>query len=262
MLGGFFNFIYMFFYLSKLLLFFINPLVWIFFISFFVLLKKISSKKGLVSICIILFISGNSFFVDNLYNFFEPKPTIINKGYKYDVGVVLSGFSGFNLDYNRINFNKGSDRIIYAISLYRQHKINKILISGGSGLVNNQEIKESVLIKDFIINLGVKENDILIDDKSRNTHENALFSVEIIKENKFKNVLLLTSAFHMKRAESCFKKQGLINFDVYPVDYHNDNPPQFSFEYYFVPTVKNISQFTNLLHEQIGFIVYKIKGYI
>ncbi len=243
-------------------MFLINPLIWIFLLCFFMLLKKLTFKKGIISIFLLVFITGNSFLVDQIYNYFEPNPETIADNVKYDVGIVLSGFSGYNTDLNRVNFNKGADRIMYAVNLYHQHKIKYILISGGSGLVNYQNIKESSLIKDFIINLGVKRKDILVDDKSRNTYENALLSSKIVKQNNLKSSLLITSAFHMKRAEACFKKQGLLNFDIYPVDYHNDNPSQFSFEYYFIPTVKNISQFTNLLHEQIGMIVYKLKGYI
>lgn len=252
----------MFFYLSKLLMFLLNPIIWIFLILILLLLKKVSLKKGVFIIFLALYIPGNGYVIQKLYSYQEPVPKILDHKAHFDVGVVLGGFAGFSSDSKGINFNKGADRLIFAVSLYHQKKIKKILISGGSGLVNFDKISESVIAKNFILNLGVKENDILIEDKSRNTHENAFYSAKLIKAKKIKTSLLITSAFHMKRAEGCFKKEGVENIVTFPVDYHNDDPPQFKFSYYIIPETENITQFNNLIHEWLGILVYKIKGYI
>ena len=89
----------------------------------------------------------------------------------------------------------------------------------------NKGIAESINTKQFLIRLGVPTADILMETKSRNTHENALFSKEILKtatQEKDLNLLLITSTFHMYRAEKCFKKVGLIT-TPFSVDFHARN---------------------------------------
>ena len=62
------------------------------------------------------------------------------------------------------------------------------------------------LMKNHAIKLGVNESKILIDDKALTTHENADFTKEIIEENKFKSVIVVTSDYHSRGVKLAMEK--------------------------------------------------------
>jgi uncharacterized SAM-binding protein YcdF (DUF218 family) len=68
------------------------------------------------------------------------------------------------------------------------------------------------------LELGVPPERIIIEDKSRNTDENARFTFALLHPKPGQHYLLVTSAYHMPRTVGLFRKAG---FDVvpYPVDY-------------------------------------------
>jgi uncharacterized SAM-binding protein YcdF (DUF218 family) len=102
--------------------------------------------------------------------------------------------------------------------LYKLGKIKKILISGGSGSLLYPDESESEDLYDFCMIAGVRKKDILLENQSRNTHENAIYSLKIIEEENIEGkVLLITSAFHMRRSIGCFKKEK-IQFDSFSTD--------------------------------------------
>ncbi|NNK80284.1 MAG: DUF218 domain-containing protein, partial [Flavobacteriales bacterium] len=71
---------------------------------------------------------------------------------------------------------------------------------------------------------------------------------------------LITSAFHMKRAIACFEKQG-VRVKPYPVDYYSDDDPV-SWSYYVVPSLRTAIDWQIPIKEKVGWIVYKLKGYL
>ena len=99
---------------------------------------------------------------------------------------------------------------------------------------------------------------ILMETKSRNTWENAFFSRELIQENaEDRQVLLITSAYHMRRSLSCFRKAG-INVIPYAVDYRQINK-RGVFKWF--PDEEALSNSYLVCKEFLGLVVYKIRGY-
>jgi uncharacterized SAM-binding protein YcdF (DUF218 family) len=95
----------------------------------------------------------------------------------------------------------------------------RIVLSGGVGdLINTQTVTESELGREFLVQLGIAENRIAIDEKSRTTAENAEDSLAIIKPKPGETWLLITSANHMPRAVGSFRAVGF-NVVPYPVDF-------------------------------------------
>ena len=92
-----------------------------------------------------------------------------------------------------------------------------VLLSGGTILKG--DANESEIEKRMLLSLGVPENKIFMDDKSRNTAENAAFSRQICEHQGWKKPILVTSAFHMPRSVRFFTRQGL-DVTPYPCDYH------------------------------------------
>lgn len=200
----------MFFILSKLLTVLIMPMsiIVIVFISSFIIKKR---KKQLQILAVALFFFFSNPFISQLaMRWWEVAPIAINSIQKpYEVGVVLCGVTNpHQKPDDRAHFNTGADRIIHAVQLYKLGKIKKILISGGSGSLLYPDESESEDLYDFCMIAGVRKKDILLENQSRNTHENAIYSLKIIEEENIEGkVLLITSAFHMRRSIGCFKKR-------------------------------------------------------
>lgn len=107
---------------------------------------------------------------------------------------------------------------------------------------------------------GMDQNDILIEDHSLNTYENALYSKPILEATGEQRFLLITSAAHIRRAVACFEKQGL-NVQPFPVMQGVGNR-RWELDYLFVPQVANFHKWHSLIHEWVGFATYKFRGYI
>ena len=97
-------------------------------------------------------------------------------------------------------------RIVTAVRLQKRLKI-PIIISGGT--VYKHIKLEAPVVKRFLVDLGVPSDMIIMENKSRDTRENARFSGEICVRSGYIRPLLVTSAFHMKRAVKCFHKAGI-----------------------------------------------------
>lgn len=248
----------MFFITSKLLTFLIKPTFWILILILFSLFSKKKRKSFILISISIYWFFGNEFITDITYRIWEEEPISISEiKDSYEYGIVLGGFSGYDNDKRRIEFNDCGDRLFYAIKLYNLGKIKKIVISGGNGQLINDGHMEADWSKDFLINCGVPEQDILIESKSRNTWENSLFTSELLNENTNKKLLLITSAWHMKRATFCFNQNNM-DVDQFSTDYTQSNI-NLKLEHILLPNSISYERWETLIKEVIGNFVYKIK---
>ncbi|MDD3687953.1 MAG: YdcF family protein [Bacteroidales bacterium] len=251
----------MFFYLSKIFQYLFSPTIWIivlFGVSIILKEKKIARDLRIIAFVMLMFFS-NPFIFYEFMRAWEPeaKQKIELKA-EYDYGIVLTGMMTYDQKYDRINFKSSADRLMQALELYREGRIRKIYISGGSGAVFEQEIKESEILRDFIIVLGIPPDDILIETQSKNTYENAVEAAKILKpQTSSDTYLLITSAFHMRRSEACFKKQGF-NCDTYVTDRYAGK--RIFMPDLFVPKPEVLQNWTLLTHEVAGYVIYDLSG--
>ena len=131
------------------------------------------------------------------------------------------------------------------------------MISGGNGVLFNDGYIEANNLRDYLIKNKIPTKDILIENKSRNTRENANNSARILKQ-KFPNgkFLLITSAQHMKRAQFCFN-QATIQTTAFPTDCTNSKI-NYNLEYIFLPEAEALEKWEMLIHEWIGYIINKM----
>jgi uncharacterized SAM-binding protein YcdF (DUF218 family) len=246
----------MFFIASKLLSFLIKPIIWVFILLIGALIFKAKRRKILLFALITFYFFTNSFIADSCARLWEiPR---FHPTETYDVGIVLGGISDYDKITKAHNFNKHADRIMDAQQLYHQGKIKKILISGGNGVLFNDGYIEANAMRDYLLLNQIPSENILIENTSRNTKENAFNSAEILKkEYSNGNFLLITSANHMKRAQFCFEKAGIIT-QAFPTDC-TTSYTNFGVEYLFLPRVNALEVWETLIHEWIGYIVYIIK---
>lgn len=179
----------------------------------------------------------------------------------YDVAVILTGVTAFREDIpDRIHTHKGADRFLHPLQLYRMGKIDKFLIAGGSGRVLAGAVAEAEQIERVLLLANVPKEDILIEGNSRNTRENAKNTAKLVEQHpEWKNLLLVTSAFHMRRSAACFQKAG-VKASAFSTDF-NASERRFTPDETIIPSVSAFSGWHLLIHEVTGFIVYKVLGY-
>ena len=118
-----------------------------------------------------------------------------------------------------------ASRVLAAVRLQRRLHI-PILLSGGQ--VYSDTGAEAKIASRVLKSLGVDEKDIIVETRSINTTQNAKFSVEIMRERGLSRPLLVTSAFHMRRAVLNFAQQG-VEVIPYPTDFMVTHSPQFHY---------------------------------
>ena len=255
----------MFFFLSKTVAFFISPLTWILvlLIAAWIIKRPALRKKLFVWSVILLLVFSNPFLRSFAFKQWEIPATRISEiKQPYDVGILMGGAMRFyHEESGRLVYGNSVDRLIQAMTLYREGKIRKILVTGGSGFLFSQDIKEAIYLKKVLLRFSIPENDILIESGSRNTYENAVYSTALLKERfpggKF---LLITSGYHMRRSLACFRKAGLHPW-AFSVDTYTGKT-LYTPDRIFLPGTVHLQAWDILLHEIAGYSAYKLAGYL
>lgn len=238
------------------------PLTWILvflFISVFSKREKLKKRALIIATCLLLFFSI-PFLSNEAWLAWEKPPTSLGRLSTYDAAIILTGFTNQQKSpHDRIYTGKGADRVLLPIRLYKEGYVKKIVISGGSGSLAQKYSTEAIEVKKLLQLSGIPDTAILYEDKSRNTHENAQFTKKLLaSQPQLKKLLLVTSAFHMRRAAGCFEQEG-ISAEEFPVDFYTFDR-SFSFDQ-FIPQESSLESWGKLFHEVLGYITYSLMGY-
>lgn len=254
----------MFFYASKLLAFVCSPITWIFGLLLAALIVRKERRAGrlLLVATVLLYVCSNSFLVDECYRAWEPVTEdhdLLDT--RYEGAIVLGGLGDIDLRLGKINFSMGGDRLLQVLPLYHQKRVRRIIFTGGSGSIEFPQKREGIYIAKYLRSIGVPDSSMVIESQSRNTWENAVNTKRMLDSLSIRgNYLLITSGFHMRRAIAVFKKAGLTSVTPY-VTNRSSGVRRFTFDHLFLPNPGALFGLQNLIHEWIGFIVYKIRGY-
>ena len=181
-----------------------------------------------------------------------------------DVAIVLGGAIGQPVPPRvEVELSEATGRVLHAARLYRAGKVKRILVAAGNIPWFPAIRPEAELIKELLVEWGVPGEAIELATASRNTYENALEIKRISEAVGFKSALLVTSAAHMPRAIAVFQRAGLpviaSTTDVLIVD-SSDNKLNLLFR--LLPDASALSMTTNAVKEWIGFLTYKLRGYL
>jgi uncharacterized SAM-binding protein YcdF (DUF218 family) len=146
-----------------------------------------------------------------------------------------------------------TQRVAAGVKLYRALHI-PLLLTGGSGDLAQPHLSDADAMARTAMDLGVLEKDIIIENKSRNTLESARAVRGMLKG---KRIILVTSAYHMKRSVALFKKQG---FEVVPAPAGYRAERRQAKFISFIPNADSLSTSAVALSEHISFKWYSIKG--
>ncbi|MBE7412895.1 MAG: YdcF family protein [Leptospiraceae bacterium] len=254
-----------FFFFSKVLSIFIFPLPAIILISVFISIFLIRGfRNKLLSIFPILILwsastfSVSQYLIETLEDDYPPKE--IQSIHPAEAIVVLGGMINILVKHqSKIELGESVERLTESALLWKAKKAKYILITGGSGILFFQGKSEAELAKKFLISIGVDEKFILTEEKSRNTIENALYTFQILQEKKINKIILVTSAFHLKRSEALFKKVGF-EVETFPTDYKS-LLPVLNWET-VIPTISALGTTSIAIKEWIGIFVYRFQKYV
>jgi uncharacterized SAM-binding protein YcdF (DUF218 family) len=194
-------------------------------------------------------------------NFFAKKwdipPIEIQPEKEYSCAILLGGYTATD-DNGNGYFSASAERYITTVQLYRQGKVQHILLTGADGNLIKNKFNEADWVKDQLLKIGIPAAAILTEDRSRNTLENAEFSKRIIDSAKLvPPYVLVTSAFHMRRASWVFEKMG-INVIPYSCNDIIDKTKKKSF-IDMLPNIHVLDTWSLYVKEIIGLLVYKLE---
>ena len=147
------------------------------------------------------------------------------------------------------------ERLRYASRLSKVHQL-PIIITGGS-VHDERESLAKLMKKTLETDFGVQAK--WLEEKSKTTFENAMFTKKILNENSISKVLLVTHAYHMPRAMWCFEDVGLNPIPA-PTVFYKRNTSTSELKQY-IPNAGALKKTRVALHEYIGKFWYKYVGY-
>ncbi len=253
----------MFFILSKTIYYLVMPVVWLTGLLLWAAFTRQPKYRRLIlkiaAFSVLLF--TNPFLSNEALLAWELPPQPLAKLPAHDAGIILTGITERSKSpHDRVYLEKGADRVVHALWLYRAKKIRTIIISGGSGSFRPGYSTEATELRKILLLAGIPAAAILVEDKSRNTRENALFTAALLKQHpELQSCVLITSAFHMRRARACFKVAG-VQTTIFPVDYYSSDRSLYPNDL-IIPSDSSFSNWHLLIREMIGYITYQLIGY-
>ena len=160
-----------------------------------------------------------------------------------------------------VGLNEAADRFIMGAELMRRGKANNLVLGGATRKFNGREINEPELTHRWFAQLGLEHAPMFDLPGCINTHDEALRTADLLKAKGWRRVLLVTSASHMKRAAGVFQTVGVPVFCV-ACDYQTRVSVVADDKFNFIPQASGFTQMSIYLHEEIGWLTYRWRGWI
>jgi uncharacterized SAM-binding protein YcdF (DUF218 family) len=263
----------MFLFLSKLLPLFVYPvgMASLLLVAALFLSKRPRIQKLCIGLALALFlVFSNEWVAQRLVSSLEWRYLPQGEIPQAQAIVLLGGGTRPKIPPRSISeMNEAGDRLVYAAHLYHEGKAPFIVVSGGFIEFYGSIVPEADAMQELLMLLGVPEDAIVLESRSRNTYENALYVREIADEQDFNQVLLVTSAMHMPRSVAIFEHQG---FEVIPM------PTDFSATWAaegrtaeigidgwllkMIPNSERLDLSSRAMREYIGIFIYRLRGWL
>lgn len=252
----------MFFFLSKLLDLALSPFTWALVLLLLAVpwtrrhLRRWKRRRAFAigGVAILVLFSLEPVSNAILYGMEHDTPSTYRADVTYDAVIVLGGLTDEDVtkETGQPAYNDNVERMVMAHRLVRDGKAEYVVPSGGSG--------EAALMAEQLRDWGIEARRIVLEDRARNTRENAVYTAEIIKARGWKKVLLVTSAFHMRRSVECFNAVDLdlhLELDTLAVDYRATRRPRT----WLQPRVQYLAASSSMMRELFGRLIYRLQGY-
>ena len=173
-----------------------------------------------------------------------------------DAIVVLSGMVRTINGKNGLSYEWGeaSDRIFAGIELIKKNKAPIMVLTGGK-LPWSVGKPEGEYLRDVAIKYGVPNKNILLTENVQNTDQEAKAVAKLLNK-EVPNIILVTSAFHMPRAQKVFEAAGIV-VSPFPVDFLSGADKTTLMN--FIPSAGAFRDTSFFVRELIGRIYYELK---
>jgi len=167
-----------------------------------------------------------------------------------------------------VDLSEEGDRVLYGATLYKQALAPVIIVSGGRIEWKGSGPPEAADMTEILTQVGVPRSAIIQESNSYNTHDNAVNVKKILQARGIKRILLVTSAMHMPRSLAIFKRQNIDTIAA-PTDFlvssNEVREIQGTAEarlLNLLPDSSNLQNFTRALKEYVGFLIYRLRGWV
>ncbi|NPV55988.1 MAG: YdcF family protein [Anaerolineae bacterium] len=264
----------MFFFLSKFLPLFVYPpgLTCLLLALAMVLRERARWRNLLIAAAfLVIFVTGNRYVAWSLVHSLESQTPTVTEIPQADVIVVLGGGTeAAGVPRPGVEVNGAGDRVLHAARLYQQGAAPHLLLSGGNiEWQGTQATNPALEMADLLALTGVPPEALWLEQESLNTYENAVYSARLLEARNIDTIILVTSAWHMPRAQALFEKQGLTvipapaDFVVTDAAWQDAMQPSVeSLLINLMPSASNINLTTLSLKEYLGMLIYRLRGWI
>jgi uncharacterized SAM-binding protein YcdF (DUF218 family) len=153
--------------------------------------------------------------------------------------------------------NDAAERVTAVAELARRYPSARIVYSGGSANLIRDGAMEADYVTRLFESFGIAPSRVILERRSRNTAENAVFSKELIGPKPGERWLLVTSGFHMPRSIGTFRKAGFA-VEAYPVDWRVEDARHLIFS--IRPLAVGLGDTDLAMHEWAGLLAYWLTG--
>lgn len=167
-----------------------------------------------------------------------------------------------------VDLSEEGDRVLYGATLYKQALAPLIIVSGGRIEWKGSGPPEAEDMTAILTQVGVPRSAIIQESNSYNTHDNAVNVKKILQQRGISRILLVTSAMHMPRSLAIFKRQN-IDAIAAPTDFlvssNEIKEIQGTAEarlLNLLPDSGHLQSFTRALKEYVGFLIYRLRGWV
>jgi len=140
-----------------------------------------------------------------------------------------------------------------ALRIYNLKPEKPLIYIAGRNFLSKEN--QALKLKNYLIERGIDERNILLEDKSKTTFESAQNIAEILKQEPF---FLITSAYHLPRSMWIFKKNNTNPIPA-PTDFKYTKNGYNFFD--FFPKANNLKNVDSAFHEYFGLVYYRLKSY-
>lgn len=158
-------------------------------------MKKLIKSLKFIVVLIIWFVIHTVYIVTD---------GLSDNGKKADIAIIL----GNKVNEDGTLSTRLEKRLETGIELYKNHRIKKILVSGGLG---KEGFYEGDKMKEFLVNNSIPDSVILVDNYGNNTRSTVENTLKFQEKYKFKSIIIVSQYFHVTRTKKLFENRGIEN---------------------------------------------------
>jgi uncharacterized SAM-binding protein YcdF (DUF218 family) len=255
-----------FYLLSKILDVFLSPLSWVLVLCIVALRSRRRVRLGRrwavapLAAAILLYVFSIEPVSNALVRSLENEPRTMRDDVTYDAVVLLGGVvdDRVTATHGAPQYNENVERLLVTYDLLRADRARTTVVSGGAVDESRMDAVEARVLGKQLVDWGIAPERVVVEDRARNTRENAVEVARVARAHGWNSLVLVTSARHLPRALDCFRAVGL-EVDVLPVDFRGYDPGRFSSSW--LPRAQSFADSAASIREMVGRLVYRVRGF-